>query len=168
MNKKELIPFGNLIKPHGLKGYTTCKFFNPDSKLLVKHFKIFFDKSFKNFLTIESVNYSSKNIILKFFEIDGRDKIELYRNTLFYICSLDLPKLTNDINYYIDYIGSSLYDLNNDYIGIIKDIIPIKNNDVLVYENHNKEKYLPFAKELILFFDKNSKKLKMDLIENTV
>ena len=65
-------------------------------------------------------------------------------------------------SYRRDKINTHNFNITN------KDIIPIKNNDILVYENHNEEKYLPFAKELILFFDKNSKKLKMDLIENTV
>ena len=169
MNSKDkLVPFGVLVKPHGLKGYINCRLFNSDSKLLKENFNIFFENNLNISLKIESVNYSARNTILKFFEINGRNEVESYRNKTFYIRKLDLPSLNGNENYFVDYINSELYDSKDRYLGIVSDIIPVKENDILVYKHEKVEKLLPFAKELILFFDKDTKKLKMDLIDSEV
>ena len=52
-------------------------------------------------------------------------------------------------------------------IGIVKDVIPIKSNDILMIDTAFGQKMVPFAKDLILFFDKSKKKLAM-VIHNGV
>tara|TARA_B100000029_G_scaffold187970_1_gene185465 strand:- start:326 stop:823 length:498 start_codon:yes stop_codon:yes gene_type:complete len=163
-----LIPFGSLIKPHGLNGYISCRLFNRRSKVLQRNIKIYFNNDINDFLTIENINYSAKNYLIKFFEIFDRNKIEKYKNCEFYICKNDLPKLLNEENYFVDFIGCTLFDQNNEKIGLVKDIIPIKNNDVLIFDGAKGEKMIPFAKNLILFFDKDKKKLIMDIFEGSI
>jgi 16S rRNA processing protein RimM len=164
-----LIPFGHLVKPHGLNGFISCRLFNEKSRILEKNIKIYFNNSdINNFLTIESINYDAKNYLIKFFEIFGRDKIENYRNCIFYVNKNDLPKLSNEENYFIDFIGCTLFDQNKKEIGLVKDIIPIKNNDILIFDNAEGEKMISFAKDLILFFDKDKKKLIMDIFEGSI
>ena len=51
-----LIPFGKLIKPHGLNGFISCRFFNNDSRLLKKNIKIYFNNDINNFLNIDPLN----------------------------------------------------------------------------------------------------------------
>ena len=88
-----LVPFGILIKPHGLKGYISVKLFNQESKVLKKDIKVFFKSDINNFLTIESINYKSKNNLIKFFEISNRNEIEKLKNINFYINRDILPEL---------------------------------------------------------------------------
>ena len=163
-----LIPFGTLIKPHGLKGYISCRLFNKESRVLQQDIKIYFNNDINNFLIIELINYDAKNCLIKFFEIFGRDKIENYRSCTFYVDKKDLPKLSNEKNYFIDFIGCTLFDQNKKELGLVKDIIPIKNNDILIFDNVEGEKMIPFAKDLILFFDKDKKKLIMDMFEGSI
>ena len=61
MSKISLIPFGLLVKPHGLKGYISVRFFNKDSRLLKKEDRVFFENDINSFLTIKDINYNSKN-----------------------------------------------------------------------------------------------------------
>jgi len=163
-----LIPFGVLIKPHGLKGSISCRLFNKESRVLQQNIKIYFNNDINNFLIIELINYDAKNCLIKFFEIFGRDKIENYRSCTFYVDKKDLPKLSNEKNYFIDFIGCTLFDQNKKELGLVKDIIPIKNNDILIFDNAEGEKMIPFAKDLILFFDKDKKKLIMDMFEGSI
>ena len=157
----DLIPFGILIKPHGLKGYVSARFFNKHSKILKKNKKIFFESNINNFLTIEQINYSSKNNLIKFFEISNRDEIEKLRNIKFCIKRNLLPVLCEDENYFVDFINCELYDQNDYNIGVVVDIIPIDNNDILIVNTTKGEKMIPFAKDLILFFDKSKRKVAM-------
>ena len=159
----DLIPFGILIKSHGLKGFISCRFYNKDSKILKKDFQIYFNDDVNNFLTIENINYKSKNYLIKFFEISDRNEIDKYKNLIFYIEKNKFPILSNGENYFVDYIGSSLFNKNKVKLGIIKDIIPIKGNDILLFEDQEGEKMIPFSKDLILFFDKDNKQLIMNV-----
>ena len=163
----DLIPFGIFIKPHGLKGYISTRFFNEHSKVLKKNTKIFFRSDINNSLTIEQINYNSKNNLIKFFEISNRDEIEKLKDINFYINRDILPKLCENEDYFVDFINCNLYDQNGYSIGIITDIIPINSNDVLIVNSTKGEKMIPFAKDLILFFDKSKKKLAM-VIHNGV
>jgi 16S rRNA processing protein RimM len=161
MEKISLIPFGSLIKPHGLKGYISVRFFNRNTRLLNKEDKVFFDNDVNVFLTIKDINYNSKNNLIRFFDFLSRNEVKKFNKTDFYIDKNVFPKLSNNENYFIDFIDCNLFDQNDEKIGIIKDVIPIQKNDVLVVESINGEKMVPFAKKLIMFFDKDDRKLIM-------
>ncbi len=163
MNKNDLIPFGFLGKPHGLKGNVSIRFFNEKSKLLRIDDKIFFKNQDRYFLTIKDINYNSKKNLIRFIECSSRNEIEKFSNEKFYISKDIFPELENDENYFIDYIDCYLFDQNENRIGKIVDVVPIQGNDVLLIDTNLGQKMVPFAKQLILFFDKNSKKLVMTL-----
>ena len=165
----KLIPFGHLIKPHGLNGFISCRFFNKESRILKKNIKIYFNSiKLDNFLTIKSINYDAKNYLVNFFEIFDRNKIENYKGLLFYVDNNNFPKLSNKENYFVDFIDCRLFDQNEKEIGIVKDIIPIKDNDILIFDSAEGEKMISFAKDLILFFDKDKKKLIMDIFKEVI
>ena len=161
MSKITLIPFGFLVKPHGLKGYISIRFFNKDSRLLNKEDRVFFDNDVNNFLTIKDINYNSKNNLIRFFEHLNRNEVEKFNNTDFCVDKNILPKLSKGENYFIDFIDCILFDQNENEIGVVKDVIPIQNNDVLIIDTASGQKMVPFAKDLILFFDKDDRRLVM-------
>ncbi len=161
MNKTNLVPFGVLVKPHGLKGYISIRFFNKESRLLKKEDRIFFNNDVNDFLIIKDINYNSKNNLIRFFECINRNEVEKFNNTDFYIDKNIFPKLSDNENYFVDFIGCILFDQDKNKIGIVKDVIPIKGNDILMVNTASGQKMVPFAKDLILFFDKNDKQLVM-------
>tara|TARA_Y100000996_G_C22364155_1_gene578165 strand:- start:92 stop:601 length:510 start_codon:yes stop_codon:yes gene_type:complete len=161
LNKTNLVPFGVLVKPHGLKGYISIRFFNKESRLLKKEDRIFFNNDVNDFLIIKDINYNSKNNLIRFFECINRNEVEKFNNTDFYIDKNIFPKLSDNENYFVDFIGCILFDQDKNKIGIVKDVIPIKGNDILMVNTASGQKMVPFAKDLILFFDKNDKQLVM-------
>ncbi len=58
--------------------------------------------------------------------------------------------------------------IDKNVLNQIVNIIPIKNNDILIFDSVKGEKMIPFAKDLILFFDKDEKKLIMDIFEGVI
>ena len=163
MNKTNLVPFGVLVKPHGLKGYISIRFFNKESRLLKKEDRIFFNNDVNDFLIIKDINYNSKNNLIRFFECINRNEVEKFNNTDFYIDKNIFPELSDDENYFVDFIDCVLFDQDKNKIGIVKDVIPIKSNDILMIDTAFGQKMVPFAKDLILFFDKNDKQLVMTI-----
>ena len=105
-----LIPFGHLIKPHGLNGCISCRFFNKESRVLHKNIKIYFNNDINNFLTVQTINYDAKNYLIKFFEVFGRDKIENYRNCTFYVHK-------NDFVLFVAYIKNIVFLTGLVFIG---------------------------------------------------
>ena len=162
----DLIAFGFLIKAHGINGNISCRFFNKKSKIIVKGSKLYFNNSINNFLIVNYINYQSNKTLIRFIDINSRNEIEKLRDVKFYIDKKILPDLSDKENYFVDYIGSTLYNQNKIEMGVVIDIIHIKNNDVLVFNGSEGEKMVPFAKELIQLFDKN--KLVMTIHEGIV
>ena len=107
--------------------------------------------------------YTALSAIIRFFECLNRNDVEKFNNTDFYVDKNVFPELSDDENYFIDFIGCTLFDQKENKIGIVKDVIPIKGNDVLMINTLNGEKMVPFAKDLIMFFDKDDKKLVMTI-----
>lgn len=163
MSKISLIPFGLLVKPHGLKGYISIRFFNKETRLLNENDRVFFENDINNFLIIKNINYNSKNNLIRFFDYMNRNDVEKFNNTEIYVDKNVFPELLNNQNYFVDFIGCKLFDQHDKEIGLIKDVIPINLNDVIAINTENGEKYVPFAKELIMFFDKDEKKLVMTI-----
>jgi len=163
LSKISLIPFGLLVKPHGLKGYISIRFFNKETRLLNENDRVFFENDINNFLIIKNINYNSKNNLIRFFDYMNRNDVEKFNNTEIYVDKNVFPELLNNQNYFVDFIGCKLFDQHDKEIGLIKDVIPINLNDVIAINTENGEKYVPFAKELIMFFDKDEKKLVMTI-----
>ena len=163
MSKISLIPFGLLVKPHGLKGYISIRFFNKETRLLNENDRVFFENDINNFLIIKNINYNSKNNLIRFFDYMNRNDVEKFNNTEIYVDKNVFPELLNNQNYFVDFIGCKLFDQHDKEIGLIKGVIPINLNDVIAINTENGEKYVPFAKELIMFFDKDEKKLVMTI-----
>lgn len=163
MSKNDLVPFGFFGKPHGLKGNISISFFNKKSKLLKNEDKVFFENQDRCFLTIKDINYNSKRNLIKFVECSSRNEIEKFSNKIYFIEKALLPELENDENYFIDYIDCYLFDQSDNRIGKIIDVVPIRDNDVLLVDTNLGQKMVPFAKQLILFFDKDNKKLVMTI-----
>ena len=96
MNKNNLVPFGFLGKPHGLRGNVSIRFFNKNSKLLKNEDKVFFEDHDGCFLTVKDINYNSKRNLVRFVECSSRNEIEKFSNEKFFINRKILPELKDD------------------------------------------------------------------------
>jgi len=76
----KFIPIGKVVKPHGIKGELKFFLYNEDSDILSgKKIAYLQNSSDKLELEIENVNLISSTPIIKFFDINTRQKAEKYR-----------------------------------------------------------------------------------------
>ena len=81
---EDLIYIGEIIKPHGVKGYLKFFLYNENSNILLDNQVIYLeDKVNKLKLEIEDINFVSSIPLIKFIDIEG-DFLN-YDSTIVYI-----------------------------------------------------------------------------------
>ena len=164
-SSKDLIFVAEIIKPHGLKGHLKFFFYNEDSNSLADNEFIYLSDDLDLLkLRVENINFISSIPLIKFFDINTRQKAEKYRK---YKIALPKTAFKKDDNtlYLFDFIGCDLY-FDKKLIGLVKDVATFSGNDLLLVETDEKrEHYIPINKKLIEFFDIEGRKLIMSNIE---
>ena len=175
MNKipDDLIPIGKIIKPYGVKGQIKFKPYNESSNVLKKDINVWLKKKDDKdldfqFFKIDSINYTSLQPIIKFNQFNNRDEALELRDYILYI-SRSLFNDSEDIIYFVDFIGCKIYDDNKSFIGIAKDILHFKeNNHVMIVQNESKEFMIPIRNDLIKLFDVKKKCVIIEIIDGLV
>ena len=157
MNKDKLIPVGSLIKHHGLKGELKVFLYNEDSETLVKGLLIWIETD-NNFISynLENVRGSKNNLIIKFKNINSRDKSQFLVKKEIYVSRNDFPDL--DEGFYLnDIIGFKITNDNNQVYGYLKDVLVLTGNEILVVDCDGKEVLVPNVEEFVKLFDFDKK-----------
>ncbi len=169
----DLIPLGMIIKPHGIKGQIKFKPYNENSSILCKNMEVWLKES-KNdnlsfkFFKISSINYNSLYPIVQFDEIYNRDEALELKDYVLYVSRALFPDIKNEI-YFVDLIGSKVYDINEKFIGIINDIVHFPGEQhIAIIELNSKEVMIPINNDLLKFFDIKKKHVVIDIADGLV
>lgn len=165
----DLIEVGTFARAHGIKGFICINFHNNDSRLLTINQNIYVKKKdCYSILNVEMINYNHKVPILKFYEINDRDEVNILKGSKFCISRSEFPDIPDSDYYLVDLIHCNLLDEDEKLIGKIIDVLPIKNNELLLIETINGEKMIPLVKDSIKLFDKKNGILVMNIIDGLV
>jgi len=162
---EDLIYIGEIIKPHGVRGYLKFFLYNEKSDILLDSQVVYLkSKANKLKLEIEDINFVSSIPLIKFIDIDNREEAGKYRKF-----RIALPKNNfkqdNKNLFLFNFIGCDFY-FDEEHIGLVKDVIAFPSNDLLLVQSKDgKEHYIPINKKLIKFFDIEDQKLVMNNIE---
>ena len=162
---EQLVYIGEIIKPHGIRGYLKFFLYNESSDALLDSEFIYLEnKKNKLKLEIEDINFVSSIPLIKFIDIDNREEAGKYRKF-----KIALPKNNfkqDDENLYLfNFIGCDFY-FDEEYVGLVKDVVTFSSNDLLLVQSkEGKEHYVPINKKLIKFFDIEDQKLVISKIE---
>lgn len=111
-------------------------------------------------LTIEKNRSHNGKLILKFKEINNRNEAELLKGYAFYT---EEPKELEKDQYYIfDLEGMEVFDLNDNKIGILKEVLENPANDIYSVETANGELLVPALKVFIKDIDVSNKIMHID------
>ena len=157
MNKDKLIPVGSLVKHHGLKGELKVFLYNEDSETLVKGLSIWIETD-NDFISydLENVRGSKNNLIIKFKNINSRDKSQFLVKKEIYVSRNDFPDL--DEGFYLnDIIGFKIINDNKQVYGYLKDVLVLTGNEILVVDCDGKEVLVPNVEEFVKLFDFDKK-----------
>ena len=147
------IPIGKIIKPKGLKGEVKVFIYNIDSNSVKEDISFFINTKKECFdsYKLERFYKTSKYHLLKFLDIDDRDKA-------FNICDKKLYVLREDLNgakgtYLVDLIGFFVKNEFGKNCGKVIDVINLPTNNALLINCDNKEIMIPIIDQFIELFD---------------
>lgn len=187
----KLVVIGNIGAPFGIKGWLKVFSYTDPQENILNFNKWYLIRSSSNINTLKEKNtplleYSPYNIreIKKFqqqflvlFEgIADRNNAALLTNKKIGINRHDLPELPAGQYYWDDLIGSEVYNLSGEMLGLLDHVFATGANDVLVvnkknnnnyttnntkkYKNNNDSYLIPYKeKEFVVDIDLCNKKL---------
>ncbi|NLN15092.1 MAG: ribosome maturation factor RimM [Tissierellia bacterium] len=160
---------GKIINTHGIKGEVKVYPLTDDIERFSDLEKVYIGDSKKKF-HIDRVRYHKGFPIIGFREIQDINEVLPYRDEYIYVDQEDRIVLPEDHYFIHDLIDCSVYDMDNNLIGILKDVIQYTANDVYVVkdEANRKEYLIPAVKEFVKEVDIENKRIYIDPIEGMI
>jgi 16S rRNA processing protein RimM len=115
-------------------------------------------------LDIEYIRFHKQFVIIKFIDVNSIDEAEELKNYRVLIDKSEKYLLPED-NYYIDeLIDCRVYLSDDQYLGILIDVIDTAGTDIFLIKGELKEYMLPASKDMIIEIDLDAKKIIVDPI----
>ena len=92
---------------------------------------------------------------------DNRDQAIESKGQILAVDRKELPQLEDNEYYWDDLIGLSVYDLQQQNLGIVTELIETGANDVLVVSGE-KDRLIPYIPQVIVKIDLTGKRIEVD------
>lgn len=162
---QEYLEIGQIVNTHGLKGYLKVVPFTDDVNRFKELKTVYI--VFRNELVeckIEDVKFIKNLVNLKFVGIDDINDAEKYKGCYLKISRKDAKKLDKDTYFIVDLIGLSVYDEQENKIGILDDIFSAGSRDVYAVKTEDgKQILLPAISKAIKKIDIEQGKIIVDV-----
>lgn len=158
---KQFLAVGQIINTHGVKGELKIYPLTDDMKRFRKLKTVFIDGALK---TIVWCKFQSDTVILKIEGIETMEEANKLRNKYLEISREDAVSLPKDTFFVADLIGCSVYDSNENFLGVIFDVIKTGSNDVY-WIKEGKELLIPALKDIVINVDVENKKIVIKPVE---
>lgn len=164
---EDLLQVGAITQTHGLRGEVKVFPTTDDAKRFKKLKEVILDTGKeKMVLEIEGVKFFKQFVILKFKGFDDINDIERYKGKNLYVTRENAVKLKKDEYFIADLIGIQVYDENEAYLGVLKDVIVTGANDVYdVALEDGRSLLLPAIKQCVLEVDMEQRKMKVHVLD---
>ena len=157
---------GKVVKPQGIKGEIKAEIITSFPEHFEHLSAIYIGQDEFVKYEVEHTRLSANFVFVKFKEIHSRNDAENLRNKYLYIPDEELYPLDDDEFYHHQLLGLKVYDQDNSYLGVVKDVEPYPVNDILNIETENKKTYLiPVVKDFIKEIDIKSQKVTVHVVE---
>ncbi len=165
MSNKDFIEIGKITKHHGIKGYAKFYYFGDKNNFYYK--EVFLeDRGELLSYFIEDWYFYKNFIILKLKDINSiNDVNSKIKGKTVYINKKQLKKLDENEFYWYQLIGLEVYDINDDLLGVLEEIVETGSNDVFVVKKDNKEILVPYTDDVVRNIDLKSGKMVVYLLE---
>jgi len=156
-----LILCGKVVKPHGLKGELGIIFYS-DSPFFIQNFSLLYLKLGRNSplpFKILGWRLHQNKYLVQLANISDRTAAEKWRGAEVYVLEKELPPKEEGEFYLYELIGWQVYLQNGDYLGIIKDIKVIGENEIWeITTSHQEEVLFPATEEFVIELVEQEKK----------
>ena len=161
----DLLQVGAITQTHGLRGEVKVFPTTDDVKRFKKLKEVILDTGKEKMaLEIENVRFFKQFAILKFKGLDNINDIERYKGKSLYVTRENAVKLRKDEYFIADLMGVKIYDEQDAYMGVLKDVIVTGANDV--YEIALEDgRTLPAIKQCVLDVDIEQRRMKVHVLD---
>ncbi len=95
---------------------------------------------------------------MKFKDYDDINQVEAWKGSTLTISEQDLHELDEDEAYYHEMMDASVYDMDNNFIGKVIEVIETGANAVLRVQTKNANILIPFVRTFVKEFDRKEKR----------
>lgn len=164
---EDLLQVGIITQTHGIQGEVKIFPTTDDVNRFKKLKEVILDTGKeKKVLEIESVKFFKNLVILKFKGINNINDIERYKGKSLFVTRQNAVKLGRDEYFISDLIDIGVYDEQDNYLGVLTNVIETGANDVYeVQFEDGREVLFPAIKQCILKVDIESRKMNVHIME---
>ena len=150
--KDSITCIGKIINTHGIRGELKVEPYTFDNKRFSKLKSVYVGDDLKEFL-IKKVRVNNF-VYITFEGFENINDVLNLKGLEIYIKDEDRLDLEEDQYYISDIIGKKVYDTEDNYIGILKNVLEYPANDIFIIESDDKSIYqIPAVKEFIKKID---------------
>ncbi|SHN54158.1 ribosome maturation factor RimM [Fervidobacterium gondwanense] len=168
---KEKIPVGVLSNTHGLNGDLKLHTFTNLPEVIAKLVEVIaYNEAQKKFTycKFEKIKKAHGYFIVHIAGVNTISEAEKLKGFVIYVDKSAFPKSKDGEYYFYELLNSEVYDENENYIGLVEDIVETGNNDVIVVKKNKSSKeeiMIPVIERYVLKIDKEGKKIQVKLPE---
>jgi len=163
----EWITIGKIINAHGCQGWVRILPLTdyPQRFLDMRKVTVVRDQHYDEY-GIDAVKRHKQMILLKLSKIDDMNAALSLKGALLQVRRTQLVKLPADTYYIFDLLGLEVYTVEQEYLGIVKDVLQTGANDVYVVANEQGDTVLiPALKAVVQEINFETRQIRVDLPE---
>ena len=156
----ELFTIGQIVAPHGVRGDVRIY---PDTDFPKRFLHMTYGYVGGKKYEISGARLHKNVVLMKFVGVDDRNAAELLRGKELQVPREDLVPLQEGQHYVFDIIGMTAYDLEDNVLGTVTDVLKTGSNDVYVVTDENgKETLFAAIPDVVKSIDEEQKKMVLD------
>ncbi|MDO5717526.1 MAG: ribosome maturation factor RimM [Tissierellia bacterium] len=160
----EYIKVGQIIGTFGIRGEVKLYPLTFDTDRFAQDIDYFIGED-KIKVHIKKFRLDKKILIILFKEFDDINSVEKFKSEYLYISSDDLLRLDEDSYYIHELTGLKVYQ-DEDYIGVLDEVLEYTCNDIYVVKKENGNNIMiPAVKDFINKVDIDSGRIYVNMIE---
>ena len=153
---------GEVAKPHGLRGQVKVHSYASSNESFFPGRQVYLSRGeeMKEWLISETKG-QGRSILLKFQGLDNRQQAEGVVGYSIYINEKDLEVLPEGEYYWVELIGARVTNDQDQFLGLLEEIIPTAAHDIWVVRDGEKEALFPAVEDFILSVNKVSREIRV-------
>lgn len=112
--------------------------------------------------TLENGAVQPKGVTAKLEGVDDRDVAAAMRGMKIAVPRSELPELDEDEYYWSDLIGLAVFNKEGESLGVVKELMATGANDVLVLQDGETQRLVPFVGQFVLDVDLKAARITVD------
>jgi 16S rRNA processing protein RimM len=145
-----LVPLGEIVGTHGLKGWLKLNPFNPATTALSSSSEVIVEKSGNQSVhELEAGSPHKHQWLIKLRDLNSIDEASTYIGAPLAVAEAALEALAPGQYYHYQVVGFDVFSVSGERIGTISSTLSTRGGELYVVQGPNKEHLIPAVKEII-------------------